>query len=92
MNQALIATDIITGQQAMAMNSTHYTAPQPCRTCKYRKHCSGEHDRVTGVEATTGDSCEVYDNYITQQPRIKPGMNRTPYRVLGAMKLWGIKS
>lgn len=92
MNQALIATDIITVQQAAAMNSTHYTAPQPCRACKYRKHCSGERDRITGATDTSGDSCEVYDNYIPQHPRVKPGMNRTPYRVLGAMKLWGIKS
>ena len=92
MNQALIAIDAVTGQQAAAMNSINYTAPHPCRACKYRNHCAGKRDRITGVENTSGDSCEVYDNYNTQIPRIQPGMVRTPHRVVGAMKLWGIRA
>lgn len=92
MNQALIATDAITGQQAAAMNSINYTAPHPCRACKYRNHCAGKRDRITGVENTSGDSCEVYESYRTQPPRVAGGMIRTPFRVVGAMKLWGIKS
>lgn len=92
MNQALTTPDIINHQQAVAMNSINYTAPQPCRACKYRAHCSGKRDRITGVENTAGDSCEVYDNYNAQRPRVQAGMKRIPFRVRGVMKLWGISS
>jgi hypothetical protein len=53
--------------------------PGPCAGCKFRSHCAGNVDAVTGVKRVAADTCDAYRAYSNR--KTYQDKCQTPYRV-----------